>query len=229
VRRHNLVMVGLALLAALGLSACSAGIRQSSAASDEDAGQVHVPPPQSSTYSTQAGDTLISIAARPDVYGDPDLWPLLQDANAEILSGKSADSPLNADMALEVPRGSTPDALESARERAREYAAEQKALAAAEVEPAVTPSPTPSKHKGGGEKGAEAARRRQAEREAKEAAAVPEAAVQMTAVASPVAPAPATPSQPSRMLPLYVLLLLVLGALAAVFYVFFKRDKQDFD
>ena len=102
-RRHDIVISGLALLALVSLSACSPGVRPSSAASNEDTGQISaVQAPQNlpSTYTTQDGDTLMRVAARPEIYNDPDLWPLLKDANAESLVDKAADSPLDADITL---------------------------------------------------------------------------------------------------------------------------------
>lgn len=230
-RRHKLVMGGFALLAVLGLSACGVGVRQTSAASDEDTGSIHAAPPapqaQSETYTTQAGDTLAQIAARPEVYADPDLWPLLLDANGETLKGKSAADKLAADLVLEVPRGSAPEAMDSARERARSFSAELKARAAVKAHGAEPEAATAKGSVAGSgipPAGASTAA----------SASVPTAQPAAAAAAPTPEPteAPAAPPAPthgSRMLPLFLLLLLVLAALAAVFYVFSRRDKHDFE
>jgi hypothetical protein len=219
VRRHDIVISGLALLALVSLSACSPGVRPSSAASNEDTGQISaVQAPQNlpSTYTTQDGDTLMRVAARPEIYNDPDLWPLLKDANAESLVDKAADSPLAADITLEIPRDSTPEELEAARARARAFAAQRKGGGTAQALRAEAQSMASengqASDEGNGEGG-------------KSAAAAPSS--QPTAATTPVQ-APGS-AHGSRMLPLYLLLLLVLAALAAVFFVFFRRDKQDFD
>lgn len=221
-RRHNFVIGGLALLALAGLSACSPGVRPSSAASDEDTGRisaVQAPQNQPATYTTQDGDTLMKVAARPEIYNDPDLWPLLQDANAESLVDKAADSPLDADITLEIPRDATPEELEAARARARAFAAQRKGggtarTLRAEARSMAAENGHASNQGNGGGAGNSASLAPASE---------PTAAAATTPVKAP------SSAQGSKMLPLYLLLLLVLAALAAVFYVFFRRDKQDFD
>ena len=54
------------------------------------------------TYLVQKGDSLWSIAARPEVYGKATQWRRLFDANRELL--KSPDH-LKAGMTLKIPRG----------------------------------------------------------------------------------------------------------------------------
>jgi cell division septation protein DedD len=221
-------MGGFALLLLFGLSACGVGVRQTSAASDEDTGSIHAAPPapqaQAETYTTQAGDTLTQIAARPEVYADPDLWPLLLDANGESLKGKSADDELAADLVLEVPRGSTPEVMDSARERARSFSAELKARAAVKAHGAEPEAAGTGASAGSSTPAA--------------APSPPAPTARPTALAAaptaepteaPATPPASAPTHGSRMLPLFLLLLLVLAALAAVFYVFSRRDKHDFE
>jgi len=207
------------------MSACGTGIRQSSAASDDDTGHIH--PVQSAedkptVYTTQAGDSLIEVAARPEIFGDPELWPLLKDANAESIGSAAADTGLKADLALEIPRNTSPEAIEAARVRARHFEAEQKNEAAEKMAAISTPVAEPTQE------------------DIPEVSPAPvQALPQATALATDVAtvqptPVPAAPEPPasgrqSKMLPLFVLLALVLAALGAVFYVFFRRDKQDFE
>jgi len=225
-RRTNYLMGGLALLALAGLSACGVGVRPSSAASNEDTGQIstfQAPQSQPSTYTTQDGDTLMKVAARPEIYNDPDLWPLLKDANAESLVDKAADSPLDADITLEVPRDSTPEELEAARARARAFAAQRKGGRTAQALRAEAQSMAAENSRNSDEDNGGPA----ANSAALAPTSGPTAAPAATAVTTPVQ-APGS-AHGSKMLPLYLLLLLVLAALAAVFFVFFRRDKQDFD
>lgn len=69
------------------------------------------------TIEVQSGEDLAEIAARPEVYGDALLWPLIYKANRdqikdpkEIFSGQS----------FVIPRDKTRDEAESARQEARE-------------------------------------------------------------------------------------------------------------
>lgn len=54
------------------------------------------------TYVVQRGDSLWSIAAKPDIYGKATHWRRLFDANRDLL--KSPDQ-LKAGMTLKIPRG----------------------------------------------------------------------------------------------------------------------------
>jgi len=250
VRRHRMILGGLVLLTAFALTACGVGQRQSPATSEEQTGTTHAAAAEDekpSTYTTKAGDTLQDVAARPEIYGDPDLWPLLLDANTDSLQGKSGATRLDADIVLDVPRGSAQEVLDAARAKAQELKAGAKRSEDSELaekteasrsmpsEPKASDTPVHSTAgaavAGSGEgsadsgpspeaKAREAAAKRAIEAQAA-AAAAPEAA------AAPVAP-PA-PRHGSRMLPLFFLLLLVLAALGAVLYFFSKRDRQDLD
>ena len=54
------------------------------------------------TYVVQKGDSLWSIAAKPEIYGKASKWRLIFDANRELL--KSPDR-VKAGMTLKIPRG----------------------------------------------------------------------------------------------------------------------------
>jgi len=54
------------------------------------------------TYMVQQGDSLWSIAAKPEIYGKATRWRVLFDANRDLL--KTPDS-LKAGMTLSIPRG----------------------------------------------------------------------------------------------------------------------------
>ncbi len=66
-------------------------------------------------YRVAEGDSLPAIAARPDVYGDPFLWPLLYKANRDQLTDPRRIYP---GQELTVPRNVTPGELKAARAEA---------------------------------------------------------------------------------------------------------------
>ncbi len=210
------VLVLALAAAALGLAACGTGVRQSPAAS-EDTGTVRAVQAANSTYTTRSGDTPVSVAARPDVYSDPELWPLLKEANAEVLKGISPYGPIPADTVLVIPRGVSQERLEAARAEARRVAFERKRKGevrrpTAEAAPL---SPTVS-----------AAQASPVASAASPSAA--HAAASTTGAASPASPTTKAKAA-GRGLPLTLLIVLVLAALAAVLVVFFRRDRKDFD
>ena len=63
-------------------------------------------PERYDTYTVQKGESLWSIAARPEVYGRATHWRRLFDANRDVL--KSPDQ-LKAGMTLKIPRGEGTD------------------------------------------------------------------------------------------------------------------------
>lgn len=70
-----------------------------------DMGQMPVPPEVAGTFETyvvQKGDSLWSIASKPEVYGKASQWRRLFEANRELLKG-SPDR-LRPGMTLQVPR-----------------------------------------------------------------------------------------------------------------------------
>lgn len=226
-RRKRMIVGGLAVLTALVLGACGVGQRQSPAASEEEVGTTHVAQKDDdkpASYTTIAGDTLAGVAARPEIYGDPDLWPLLQDANSVLAGDKAPDAALSGDLVLSVPRGLDAGVVDAARAKARALAVQAKSLtqAAADVQASAAPAP---KH-----------------RHARKAAARPTPTPLPTASPTPVPTAVPTEAEAyptpvpqasapaghhSKLLPLFFLLLLVLASLGAVLYVFARRDKQD--
>ncbi len=73
------------------------------------------PPALPSTYTVEKCDDLWSIAAKPQIYNDPWLWPLLWDAN----KGKISDpNKIKEGTVLMVPRGVTDAQKQQARARA---------------------------------------------------------------------------------------------------------------
>ena len=65
----------------------------------------------------QAGESLAIIAARPDVYGDPLLWPLIYKANRDQIKDPKQ---IFAGQVLAIPRDKSRDEVEAARHEARE-------------------------------------------------------------------------------------------------------------
>ena len=64
--------------------------------------QVGGAPGKYDTYVVQKGDSLWSIAAKPQIYGNANRWRRIYDANRDLL--KSPDR-LRAGMTLKIPRG----------------------------------------------------------------------------------------------------------------------------
>lgn len=199
-RRLNLYLCALLM----ATTACGVGKSRSPVGSDEELGRTRAEAEDSkpSSYVTRAGDTLRGVAARPEIYGDAELWTLLLDANDETLGAVSPGKRLEAGLSLDVPRSLSVDELEEAREKARQHAAAHKAS---------RPAKRPESESSVATKAP--------------AAKAPTASKPESAPVKEAAPVPRAKS--GGMLPVLFLLLLVLAALGAVLYVFNKRDKQD--
>ena len=68
----------------------------------DEAGAVHVVPGKYDTYAVQKGESLWSIAAKPEIYGKATRWRRIFDANRDQL--KSPDQ-VKPGMTLKIPRG----------------------------------------------------------------------------------------------------------------------------
>jgi nucleoid-associated protein YgaU len=76
-----------------------------------------VPPPQPSVYTVRRGETLPQIAARPEIYNDSSLWPLIYRANRDQIRDPKRLWP---GQSLRIPRRfSRDEALEAKRFSAR--------------------------------------------------------------------------------------------------------------
>ena len=170
----SLALRKLALPGALGLAllftGCGAGKNQSPVAAEDEVGSVksglEAQAEKPATYTAEEGDDLRKIAARPEIYGDAELWPLIQAANA----GKVGQgTKVNLGTELVIPRDSTDEQKDEAREKAKQTAAAAKirrhrapepeavkemqkpALEAAQAVPTPAPAkPVPQAKKGGG-------------------------------------------------------------------------------
>ena len=69
----------------------------------DEAGAVQVVPGKYDTYVVQKGESLWSIAAKPEIYGKATKWRRIFDANRDLL--KSPDQ-VKSGMTLKIPRGS---------------------------------------------------------------------------------------------------------------------------
>jgi LysM repeat protein len=193
----------LAFALALSLAACSTGKHQNPVASNEEQGKVtedaqaaEKPP----TYTALAGDTLRKIAKRPEIYGDPNLWPVLQEANADVL-GQSMS--VNKGVVLKIPRDLTPEQIDMAHEKARQAAAASKMSSATHkrsmpVKAEAVPSP------------------------------VPQAQAPAQPAPTPVPPQPVPQAKKGGiLLPVLLVILLILAALAAILFYFMKKDAKE--
>jgi hypothetical protein len=216
----------------LGLGACGVGARQNPVSTDGELGTtqaVSVEEDKPTAYTTRSGDTLADVAGRPEIYGDPALWPLIQGENSELVAGKGAHETLEGGLVLQVPRGVSPEAMEQAREQARQAQAASKqetehlrAVAAKKAKRAKASKVAKAEHKP-----AAAEKRSKHVKKAKSAVtkAVP-TPVTVASAPTPV-PAPAPVKHSGGLRPLLLLLLLVLLALGAVLWAFSRRDGND--
>lgn len=78
---------------------------------------VPAPPEPVRAYDVREGDTLWIIAARPEVYGDPLLWPLLYKANRDQIRDPRQ---VYLGQVLDVPRNVSEAELEDVRAQARQ-------------------------------------------------------------------------------------------------------------
>lgn len=224
VKRHPWILALAIPALALALSGCGAGSNQNPVASDEQLATTHPADAfqdVANTYTTRLGDTLSSIAGRPEVYGEPDLWPLLADANGDRIKDPDGSSVLPEDLLLDIPRGLEGVVLDMARERARSAQAQTKASAKphrkAKAKASTEASATAPKPQ-----------RTAVKAEAKVEPAV-EPAVEPSPVPTAVSAAVEKPKPKSQrsVFPLFMLLLLLLAALGAILAYFLKRDKQE--
>ncbi len=74
------------------------------------------PPEPVSEVEVQAGETLASIAERPEVYGDQDLWPLIYKANRDQIKDPRE---IFVGQNLVIPRDKTKAEIDAARQEAQ--------------------------------------------------------------------------------------------------------------
>lgn len=222
-RSHALTRFSLAAVLMLSLAACGVGKRQSPVASDDEAGQtkpVQIEEEKPSIYITKSGDTLKSIAGRDEIYGEPDLWPAILDANQGALGEQSGRSKLAPGISLAIPRGLDEAALADAREKARQAAASVKAVS----KPKTMEAPVIKREKAEPVRVEKAPAAPAAKPVAKAAKATKSSA--KDAAAAEAKPVPKA-KRSSGLMPVLFFLLLLLAVLAAVLFYFTRRDQKD--
>ncbi len=70
------------------------------------------------TYTVEKCDDLWSISAKPQIYNDPWLWPLIWDANKAKIKDPNK---IKEGTVLTIPRGVSDAAKAAARERAKKF------------------------------------------------------------------------------------------------------------
>ncbi|AMV71727.1 lysM domain-containing protein [Desulfuromonas sp. DDH964] len=75
------------------------------------------PPPPQTSYTVGEGESLYSIAAQPQVYDDPLLWPLLYKANRDQIRDPRQ---IYSGQVLTIPRGLSTAELDEARQKAKQ-------------------------------------------------------------------------------------------------------------
>ncbi|MCX7698190.1 MAG: LysM peptidoglycan-binding domain-containing protein [Candidatus Goldbacteria bacterium] len=118
-----ITIAGLFLFWTLFFIGCGAKSQKISSAADEESqvmeeAKTAAKETLPSTYIVEAGDTLWSIAAKPEIYGNKYQWPLIYDANRDILD--SYNTPLQEGQKLIIPRNVSAVEIEAAKERAKE-------------------------------------------------------------------------------------------------------------
>lgn len=116
-------VAGLFLFGILFFNGCGPKSQKISSAADEESqvmeeAKASAKETLPSTYIVEDGDTLWSIAKKPQIYGNKYQWPLIYDANRDILD--SYNSPLKEGQKLIIPRNVSAVEIEAAKERAKE-------------------------------------------------------------------------------------------------------------
>ncbi len=184
---------------------CGAGQNVSPTSSNEEVGTVQLPAaPNSSAYTVRSGDTLRKIAARPDIYGDADLWPLIAHANRHVLGNSLHVKP---GMQLIIPQDATAEEKAAARDEARRNLEAVKAHAGrAPVEAAA----------------------KAATQEASAAVTVPTPAPTAQAAAAPPASrVPVKAPGGGSLVPILLILFLVLLIAAGVTLYILRKDRKE--
>ncbi|HPD18993.1 MAG TPA: LysM peptidoglycan-binding domain-containing protein [Candidatus Goldiibacteriota bacterium] len=116
-------LAGLLIFNILFFNGCGGTSQKISSAADEESQVMEEAKASArealpSTYIVEDGDTLWSIAKKPEIYGNKYQWPLIYDANRDILD--SYNSPLQEGQKLIIPRNVSALEIETAKERAKE-------------------------------------------------------------------------------------------------------------
>ncbi|HDS03288.1 MAG TPA: LysM peptidoglycan-binding domain-containing protein [Firmicutes bacterium] len=135
-KRQSLVILVLAIFCAGFFVGCGAQGKKVSGVADEESQVLDEAKYRSSeelptTYLVEEGDKLWEIAEKAEIYGNQWQWPLVYDANRDILTGYDS---LEEGMKLIIPRNVSAVEIESAKERAMELGIPPGSKAVAEEE-----------------------------------------------------------------------------------------------
>lgn len=213
--RISILGLGIALSLAV-LPGCGGASRVNPGSQDETGSVTDQAKEKPSVYKVKPGDTLAKIAARPEIYGDKALWPLLVASNQDLLSQGRALVPGSK---LLIRRDLSEEDKAVAREQARAQAARAIKPKAARVKPAglakASPSPVAA---------AKPAPASPAPAKAAPPSAAP-AAQSAAPAAAPVLPATA-PQKKGHLLPIILIFIFVLlVALVVLLYVMRRENK----
>jgi LysM repeat protein len=116
-------LIGAFSVGSMLVIGCGGGGQKVSSVSDEES-QVMDEASQKAkeelptTYIVQKGDTLSSIAEKADIYGNKYQWPLIFDANRDILDDYKT---VTVGQKLIIPRNVSAVEIEAAKQKASEY------------------------------------------------------------------------------------------------------------
>jgi nucleoid-associated protein YgaU len=200
---------GFAVLFSLALlPGCGGASRVNPDSQDETGSVTDQAKETPSVYVVKHGDTLTKIAARPEIYGDKDLWPLLAASNQDVLIPGKALVP-GAKLLIRRDLREADKAM--AREQARARAAQAKDKKAAVAKPTVavkTALPQPAAPKPA-------------------ATAQPAAPAMVVAAAQPATlTAAVIPTKKGMLLPIILIFLFVLLVALVVLLYVMRRENQ---
>ena len=108
----TLVLIVFLTLGTMFVTGCGGGGQKVNGVGNDDANSEAAnakAEEKATTYEVMAGDTLWSIASKAEVYGEKNQWPLIYDANRDILSGYDG---AEAGQTLIIPRNVSAEDIE---------------------------------------------------------------------------------------------------------------------
>ncbi|MFP4465998.1 MAG: LysM peptidoglycan-binding domain-containing protein [Candidatus Goldiibacteriota bacterium] len=115
------IFAGLFMFGALFMSGCGGGQKINAVTDEEEEVMREASEKKaegfSGTYIVEPGDTLWSIAAKPEIYGNKYQWPLIYDANRDILDTYEQ---IEDGQKLIIPRNISAVEIAAAKERSEE-------------------------------------------------------------------------------------------------------------
>ncbi len=221
-----LVLTVLAVFAAFIITGCG-GSQQINSAGDA-AGQAAGEAQQANkenlpnTYVVESGDTIYGIAAKSEIYGNKYQWPLIYDANRDILDSYEK---LSEGTRLIIPRDVDAAKIEEAIKRAEELNYPPKEAASAETIESGSVAGMESRDIIV-EKKSKAASEKIEQRQESSSAGETQVSEEMPSVPEPAAPAAKAKKKGGINGGVLIILLLLVAGVAAM-YVFFQKKKKE--